>query len=59
VAIKPDLILIEQNGVQYLCEKGLVSFTMQQLSADAAFECIVHPKMLTGPRQQGGAVMVS
>lgn len=59
VAIKPDLILIEHNGVQYLCEKGLVSFTMQQLSADDAFECIVHPKMLTGPRQQGGAVMVS
>ncbi|PLS06470.1 sigma-E processing peptidase SpoIIGA [Neobacillus cucumis] len=59
VAIKPDLILIEHNGVQYLCEKGLVSFTMQQLSADDAFQCIVHPKMLTGPKQQGGAVKVS
>lgn len=59
VAIKPDLILIEHNGVQYLCEKGLVSFTMQQLSADDAFQCIVHPKMLTGPKQQGGSVKVS
>ncbi|WP_223588617.1 sigma-E processing peptidase SpoIIGA [Neobacillus bataviensis] len=59
VAIKPDNILIEQNGDQYLCEKGLVSFTMQQLSADDAFQCIVHPKMLTGPKQQGGTVKVS
>ncbi|MGG1678798.1 sigma-E processing peptidase SpoIIGA [Neobacillus sp. NRS-1170] len=59
VAIKPDKILIEQNGDQYLCEKGLVSFTMQQLSADDAFQCIVHPKMLTGPKQQGGSVKVS
>ncbi|QCJ41978.1 sigma-E processing peptidase SpoIIGA [Bacillus sp. S3] len=59
VAIKPDLIIIEQGGVQYLCDKGLVSFTLQQLSADDAFECIVHPKMLTGPKQQGGSVKVS
>ncbi|MGG3466586.1 sigma-E processing peptidase SpoIIGA [Neobacillus pocheonensis] len=59
VAIKPDKILIEQNGDEYLCEKGLVSFTTQQLSGDDAFECIVHPKMLTGPKQQGGAVKVS
>ncbi|MEH7353027.1 sigma-E processing peptidase SpoIIGA [Neobacillus drentensis] len=59
VAIQPDLIFIEQNGTQYLCEKGLVSFTLQQLSADDAFECIVHPKMLTGPKQQVGSVKVS
>ena len=48
VAVKPDSILIEHSGAQYLCEKGLVSFTMKQLSADDAFQCIVHPKMLTG-----------
>ncbi|WP_312469212.1 sigma-E processing peptidase SpoIIGA [Neobacillus sp.] len=58
-AIKPDLILIEHNGTQYLCEKGLVSFTMQQLSVDDAFQCIVHPKMLTGSKRQGGAEKVS
>jgi stage II sporulation protein GA (sporulation sigma-E factor processing peptidase) len=59
VAVKPDSILIEIKGDQYLCEKGLVSFTMQQLSADDAFQCIVHPKMLTGPKQQGETVKVS
>jgi stage II sporulation protein GA (sporulation sigma-E factor processing peptidase) len=59
VAVKPDSILIEQNNDQYLCEKGLVSFTIKQLSADDAFQCIVHPKMLTGPKQQGETVMVS
>ncbi|WP_040204873.1 sigma-E processing peptidase SpoIIGA [Neobacillus jeddahensis] len=59
VAIKPDLIFIEHNGTHYLCDKGLVAFTLQQLSADDTFQCIVHPKMLTGPKQQGGSVKVS
>jgi len=59
VAIQPDLILIEHKGTVYFCDKGLVSFTLQELSADNAFQCIVHPKMLTGPKQQGGSVKVS
>jgi stage II sporulation protein GA (sporulation sigma-E factor processing peptidase) len=59
VAVKPDSILIEKNAEKYLCEKGLVSFTLQQLSADDAFQCIVHPKMLTGPKQQVEKVKVS
>jgi stage II sporulation protein GA (sporulation sigma-E factor processing peptidase) len=59
VAVKPDSILIDTKGESYLCEKGLVSFTMQQLSADDAFQCIVHPKMLTGPKQNDDSVKVS
>lgn len=59
VAIKPDLIMIEQKGSHYLCEKGLVSFTTQQLSPDDAFQCIVHPKMLTGAKQSDESVKVS
>lgn len=59
VAVKPDSILIEQNGDQFLTGKGLVSFTMQQLSSDDAFQCIVHPKMLIGPQQQGETEKVS
>jgi stage II sporulation protein GA (sporulation sigma-E factor processing peptidase) len=59
IAVKPESILIEHNGTQYLCEKGLVSFTIKQLSADDAFQCIVHPKMLTGHKQQADTVMVS
>jgi stage II sporulation protein GA (sporulation sigma-E factor processing peptidase) len=59
VAVKPDLIIIHSKGESYLCEKGLVSFTMQQLSADDAFQCIVHPKMLTGPKQHSDSVKVS
>ncbi|NRD78792.1 sigma-E processing peptidase SpoIIGA [Bacillus sp. BRMEA1] len=58
-AIKPDSILIEQDGTVYICEKGLVSFTIQQLSADDAFQCIVHPKMMTGPKQQDESIRVS
>jgi stage II sporulation protein GA (sporulation sigma-E factor processing peptidase) len=59
VAIKPDSILIDHNGSQYLCEKGLVSFTLQQLSPDDAFQCIVHPKMLTGLKETAETVKVS
>jgi stage II sporulation protein GA (sporulation sigma-E factor processing peptidase) len=59
IAVKPESILIEHNGTQYLCEKGLVSFTIKQLSADDTFQCIVHPKMLTGHKQQADTVKVS
>ncbi|MDR6124266.1 stage II sporulation protein GA (sporulation sigma-E factor processing peptidase) [Bacillus sp. SLBN-46] len=59
LALKPDSILFEQNGAQYSCEKGLVSFTTQQLSPDDAFQCIVHPKMLTGVKQSEESVKVS
>ncbi|WP_413301438.1 sigma-E processing peptidase SpoIIGA [Bacillus sp. 1P10SD] len=59
VALKPDSILFEQNGAHYSCEKGLVSFTTQQLSPDDAFQCIVHPKMLAGVKQSEESVKVS
>jgi len=59
IAVKPDVITIESKGEQYLCEKGLVSFTLQQLSAEDRFQCIVHPKMLTGPKQSSNSIKVS
>ncbi|MEH7106850.1 sigma-E processing peptidase SpoIIGA [Bacillus sp. JJ1764] len=59
LAIKPDMIMIEQDRVKYFCDKGLVTFTNQQLSSDDSFECIVHPKMLTGTKQTGETVKVS
>ncbi|MDP4085402.1 MAG: sigma-E processing peptidase SpoIIGA [Bacillota bacterium] len=58
VAIKPDTILIRKDMDVYQCEKGLVSFTLQQLSTDNSFQCIVHPKMLTSMKQTD-SVMVS
>lgn len=51
LAIKPDFIRIKTKDTEYLWERGLVSFTFQQLSADDTFQCIVHPKMLTGEKQ--------
>lgn len=48
VALKPDEIIIDNGEESWNVEKGLVSFTYQQLSSDDAFQCIVHPKMLTG-----------
>jgi stage II sporulation protein GA (sporulation sigma-E factor processing peptidase) len=57
-AVKPDQILIEKEDECYLFNKGLISFSMQQLSADNAFECIVHPKMLTAGRKTSQDVYI-
>jgi stage II sporulation protein GA (sporulation sigma-E factor processing peptidase) len=51
IALKPDQIRILQENDVILVEKGLVSFTLQQLSSDDAFQCIIHPKMMNGKRQ--------
>lgn len=59
LAIKPDMIMIKKDDEVYKCEKGLVSFTIQQLSSENLFECIVHPKMLTGPKLPSEAMKVS
>ncbi|CAM3411082.1 sigma-E processing peptidase SpoIIGA [Cytobacillus oceanisediminis] len=48
IALKPDRIVLEKENEIIEAERGLVSFSLQQLSADDAFQCIVHPKMLTG-----------
>lgn len=55
VAVKPDYITVYQNEEAIVVEKGLVSFTMQELSSDDAFQCIVHPKMLNGIRKAASA----
>jgi stage II sporulation protein GA (sporulation sigma-E factor processing peptidase) len=51
IAVRPDKILFYQNKEASMVEKGLISFTMQQLSSDDTFQCIVHPKMLNGLKQ--------
>ncbi len=52
LAIKPDSIVIRQEDYSYSIKKGLVTFTMQELSSEDSFQCIVHPKMLSGPREK-------
>jgi stage II sporulation protein GA (sporulation sigma-E factor processing peptidase) len=52
IGLKPENIEIEKNGYYWKTKSGLVSFTMQQLSADDSFQCIVHPKMLTGTMEE-------
>ncbi len=54
-AIKPDVLQIQHNGKEYKVSRGLISFTMQQLSADGTYQCIVHPKMLTGVSVQSAS----
>ncbi|MGJ7922481.1 sigma-E processing peptidase SpoIIGA [Neobacillus sp. LXY-4] len=50
IALKPDQIVIYQEQHCYINKKGLISFTMQELSSEDSFQCIVHPKMLSGPK---------
>lgn len=54
VAIRPDRLEIKQGEKVYTSIKGIVAFTIQQLSSNHEYQCIVHPKMLTGiPLQVG------
>ncbi|MDQ0270324.1 sigma-E processing peptidase SpoIIGA [Cytobacillus purgationiresistens] len=51
LALKPESIHLEKGDEVIQVDKGLVSLSMQQLSADDAFQCIVHPKMLIGTKK--------
>ncbi|MGG7618767.1 sigma-E processing peptidase SpoIIGA [Bacillus coreaensis] len=59
IAIKPDQLQIEMEEKIIQVDKGLVSFTTQQLSSDDTFQCIVHPKMVTGVAKVKSDVKVS
>ncbi|KQL54711.1 peptidase [Heyndrickxia shackletonii] len=48
VAYKPDSLHIQNEKGSWNVQKSLISFTNQTLSSDDIFQCIVHPKMLTG-----------
>lgn len=48
VAYKPDSLHIQNEKGRWKVQNSLVSFTNQKLSSDDLFQCIVHPKMLTG-----------
>lgn len=56
IAVKPEELLIEAESGLIAVEKGLISFTKQPLSSDDSFDCIVHPKMLTGKKVQSELV---
>jgi stage II sporulation protein GA (sporulation sigma-E factor processing peptidase) len=59
IALKPELLKIQSEKETFIVEKALISFTAQKLSSDDNFDCIVHPKMLTGAATQVTSVMVS
>jgi stage II sporulation protein GA (sporulation sigma-E factor processing peptidase) len=59
IAFHPDSIKITTNEGTYIAEKGLISFTAQELSADGSFQCIIHPKLLAGMSKSEQAEKVS
>ncbi|WP_226644071.1 sigma-E processing peptidase SpoIIGA [Mesobacillus subterraneus] len=59
IAFQPDNIKIATNESAFIAEKGLISFTAQELSADGSFQCIIHPKMLAGMAKAEQGVKVS
>ncbi|MEW8969146.1 MAG: sigma-E processing peptidase SpoIIGA [Mesobacillus sp.] len=59
IAFQPDSIKIATNEGTFIAEKGLISFTTQELSADGSFHCIIHPKMLAGMAKTEQGVKVS
>ncbi|WP_158555892.1 sigma-E processing peptidase SpoIIGA [Peribacillus glennii] len=54
-AIKPDWIKICHDGKEYEVHSGLISFTIQKLSSDRSYDCIIHPKMLTGTHAESAS----
>lgn len=48
LAVKPEFVIIRDSGKTFKTERVLVSFTTQDLSSDGSFQCIIHPKLLTG-----------
>ncbi|WP_019242395.1 MULTISPECIES: sigma-E processing peptidase SpoIIGA [Bacillus] len=52
VAFRPDWIQIVQGNQKGLVEKGLVGLTLQTLSHDGQYHCIVHPRMMISLQNQ-------
>lgn len=46
IAFRPDWIVITQGTKKGRVHKGLVAFTLQTLSHDKTYDCIVHPRMV-------------
>ncbi|HAQ07568.1 MAG TPA: hypothetical protein DCR24_08630 [Bacillus bacterium] len=59
IAFNPESIKIVTEQESYKADKGLISFTVQELSGDDSFQCIIHPKMMTGMANADSAVKVS
>jgi stage II sporulation protein GA (sporulation sigma-E factor processing peptidase) len=59
IAFTPENIKIVSNNEIFIAEKGLVSFTAQELSSDDSFQCIIHPKMMAGMAKEDSTVKVS
>jgi stage II sporulation protein GA (sporulation sigma-E factor processing peptidase) len=47
IAFKPDELKLDTDKETVQVRRALISFTVQQLSKDDNFQCIVHPKMIS------------
>jgi stage II sporulation protein GA (sporulation sigma-E factor processing peptidase) len=59
IAFKPDQLEIETDNGKINVTKALVSLTMQKLSGDDSFQCIVHPQMVTNSSINSTSMKVS
>ncbi len=48
IAVRPDYIRISVQSRNGTVHKGLVALTLQELSHEKEYQCIVHPKMVAG-----------
>ncbi|MFD0715145.1 sigma-E processing peptidase SpoIIGA [Paenibacillus sp. GCM10027626] len=46
LAIKPDLVVIEREGIRYEATKVLIGLDAGKLVADGAYQAIIHPSLL-------------
>lgn len=46
LALKPDKVVIDHNGAQYVSERVLIGLDGGRLSAEGAYQAIVHPTLV-------------
>jgi stage II sporulation protein GA (sporulation sigma-E factor processing peptidase) len=59
IAFYPERIRITADHEVCDAKRALVSFTVQELSADGSFECIIHPKIMVGMAKSDANIKVS
>jgi stage II sporulation protein GA (sporulation sigma-E factor processing peptidase) len=49
-ALKPDEVMIEMDGEKLSTNQVLIGLNFQSLSSDGEYDCILHPRMITGAK---------
>ena len=52
IVFKPDKIIVNYEKVQFIHNKVLIGIQFGELASDGSYHCLLHPKMVQGPKLQ-------